>query len=621
MNKREKNQRFFQSNFFPKNRKGQVTIFIIIAIVIVAVVAGYFVFRDDLVQEKVPSVFEPIYNDFISCVESKVEVGIGVLESQGGHLYLTDYESPSNQYPFSSQLNFLGNNIPYWYYVSGNGLAREQVPSRGEMETELGIFIKEQIKNCNYDNYYEQGFVVIQGDGDIDVEIKENKVLLDLDLPFSIEKENSFFSNKHSIQFDSRFGELYDSALELYEKEQTELFLEEYAIDNLRLYAPVDGVELTCSPKIWNADVVFDELEEAIEVNTLALKNSGGNKDYFDIGFGRNVQVNFMTSKNWGNSFEVFPGESNFLIANPVGNQEGLGALGFCYVPYHFVYNLRYPVLAQVYNDDNPDEVFQFPLAIVIESNNPRKPLDGEAVNIESFEICNNKNTLTNVNVYDSSNQRVDADIYYECFGEKCYMGETTSGNLEAEFPQCVNGRVIARADGFEITSSVFSVVQEGGSVTMFMDRVYELNVDLNLDDKNYDGEAIINFISDKSSKTIVYPEQKQVELSEGDYEISVYIYENSDLEFDSTTVEQCVEVAGALGFTKEECFDIEVPADIISNVLSGGGKADYYILESDLKKSVIEINAEGLPKPETLEQLQDNYLLFENKELGINFR
>ena len=45
-------------------------------------------------------------------------------------------------------------------------------------------------------------------------------------------------------------------------------------------------------------------------------------------------------------------------------------------------------------------------------------------------------------------------------------------------------------------------------------------------------------------------------------------------------------------------------------------------ILESELQNSKsIEINAESLPVPTSIEQLQSNYLLFEERGLDINFR
>ena len=52
------------------NKKGQVTIFIIIAIIIVAVFAAYFVFRGGLWRaESLPANLEPVYNGFLSCIE------------------------------------------------------------------------------------------------------------------------------------------------------------------------------------------------------------------------------------------------------------------------------------------------------------------------------------------------------------------------------------------------------------------------------------------------------------------------------------------------------------------------------------------------------------------------
>ena len=132
---------------------------------------------------------------------------------------------------------------------------------------------------------------------------------------------------------------------------------------------------------------------------------------------------------------------------------------------------------------------------------------------------------------------------------------------------------------------------------------------------------------SDKSSKTIIYPGQRNVKLSEGQYEIQVYIYRNSSIKLEETKHEQCMEIpksglGGLFGLTKEKCFDVKIPSQIISNALSGGGKENYYVLESELDGSnTIEINAKSLPVPKTIEQLQNNYLLFEDKNLDVRFK
>jgi hypothetical protein len=603
--------------------RGQVTIFIIIAIIIIGAVAVFFSIRGGLFVSEIPASIEPVYTSFLSCLEDDTLTGVDILESQAGYIELPDFEPGSAYMPFSSQLNFLGNPVPYWYYVSGNNIQKEQVPTKTDMENQIALFVEAEIRGCRFGDYNEQGFEVSLGEPKASIDIQDSKIEVDLKMDFGVNKENdSAFVTSHKITVNSELGNLYDAARKVYEEEQKNLFLEEYAVDTLRLYAPVDGVEITCSPLIWNAEEVFDELQEAIEVNTLALTTESRGDDYFIVDLPVDEEVRFINSKNWPNSFEVLPSEEVLLMANPVGNQQGLGALGFCYVPYHFVYNVRYPVLVQVFEGE---EIFQFPMAIVLQGNNPREALDVLAVETAVPELCKFKNTNIQVNAYDTGLNPVEADISYECFSNKCNIGKTQAGQLSENFPQCVNGYVVASADGFVDARYLFSTVTPG-SLDVIMEKLYDTNVELMLDSAAYNDDAIITFVSDGSSKTIIYPEQRTVELSEGQYEVQVYIYEDSEVTIGSTVKEQCVDVPrgvlGVFGFTKERCFDIEIPEQIISNALAGGGKQNHYILESELSsRRTLTIDAESLPSPDTIEQLQDNHYSFETKSLDIFFK
>ena len=609
-------------------KRGQITIFIIIAIVLVAAGVMFFVLKDSFVSEQIPASIEPIYNSFLYCLEESTLVGIDVLESQAGYISLPNFESGSGYMPFSSQLNFLGSPVPYWYYVSGNNIQKEQVPSKRDMEEQLEDFIEEKITGCVFDAYYEQGFEIIQEEPKAKVSIQDEEVEVSLDMDLSVEKdEDAILIKNHGVNVKSRLGMLYDSARKIYDYEQKNLFLENYAVDTLRLYAPVDGVELTCSPMTWSADEVFDELEKAIEANTLALKTKAGDyslrteeNKYFIIDVEVDADVRFINSRVWSHGFEVVPSEESVLIAKPVGNQPGLGILGFCYVPYHFVYNVRYPVLIQV---QSGEEIFQFPVAVVVQGNKPREALDASAVEFGYPELCRYKNVLIEVMTYDTKLNPIEADISYECFGTTCDIGKTSlTKSLNEEFPQCVNGYILAKADAKYLYSTT-----ESGIVDVVLDKLYELDVELKLDGATYNKNAIISFVSDSVSKTVVYPEYKSVELSEGQYEVQVYVYRNSSIKLEETKHEQCMEIpksglGGLFGLTEEKCFDVKIPAQIISNALSGGGKENYYVLESELEGSnIVEINAESLTLPKTIEQLQDNYLLFEDKGLDVRFR
>jgi len=608
-----------------KNKKGQTTAFIIIAILIVAASILFFTLRkSEITMSKIPSVLEPAYTEFLSCLEDDVLLGIGLLEIQGGYIELPSFDAGSKYSPFSSQLNFAGTQIPYWYYVSGNGVQKEQIPSRDTMQRQLALFVESKVRGCDLGSYEELGFNIDLGDPKVGIIIRDNEVEVGLNMNLNINKgEDNILVKNHKIKVDSKLGLLYNSAKVVYEREQKDLFLEEYAVDTLRLYAPVDGIEISCSPLIWNAGNVFDNLRESIEANTLSLKNKGAGDDYFSLDLGVGENVRFVNIRNWSSSYEVAPSNGPALIAEPVGNQPGLGVLGFCYVPYHFVYNIAYPVVVQIYDKE---EIFQFPVAVVIRGNNPREPLGGSAVSLGVPELCQYKNTQIEVETYDAKGRIIDADISYECFGTSCYIGETESGSLTEFFPQCVNGRVIAQSEGYEDTSYRFSSV-DSGKIRMYLNQRYPLRLELKLDGVAYNGEAIVSFISNESSSTIVYPAQETIELSQGEYELQVYIYEDSSLILGTSTQEQCVKVprggiGGVLGLTKDKCFDVEFPEQVVSQALSGGGKTKKYFVDSALSNAgSIEIDAESLPQPKSLEQLQINYILFEEKIVDVNLR
>ena len=617
-------------------KRGQVTIFIIIAIIIVASIAGYFVLRSSFITPTISSNLEPVYNAFLSCLEENVLEGITTLEAQGGYIELPEFESGSAHMPFSSQLNFLGNPIPYWYYVSGSNIQKEQVPSISDIEEQLGNYIEAEISDCILDSYFEQGFAINLGEPEVDINIRKGEVEVILDMNLGIEKaEESVVVSNHNIIVKTKLGDLYESAKKIYDYEQETLFLENYGIDVLRLYAPVDGVELTCSPLIWNANDVFEELKLGIEANTMALRAKTNEftlkekeNKYFVLDLPIEEEVRFLNSRNWTYAYEVEPSEGVVLSAHPVGNQPGMAVLGFCYVPYHFVYNVKYPVLVQIYSGM---EIFQFPMAVVIQGNKPREALNVSAVDIPDPELCKYYNTPMQVNTYDNYLNPIPADISFQCFGQTCPIGKTSSGNgsLIALFPQCVNGFVVAKADGYQRTKEQVSSIEDNAFIDIILRKLYEKEVSISLDGRLYTGETIITFVpeSGEGSTTIVYPEQKQVKLTTGQYEVQVYIYKSGELKLSRAVQEQCMEVpisglGGIFGVTQEKCFDIVIPEQTVSNALGGGGKQEYYVAESELETStIIDINVDSLPTPRTIEDLQQNFIVFEDKGLDIYFR
>ena len=161
----------------------------------------------------------------------------------------------------------------------------------------------------------------------------------------------------------------------------------------------------------------------------------------------------------------------------------------------------------------------------------------------------------------------------------------------------------------------------------ILLDKKYDVDVILKKDGLAANDNAIVSFSSDKNSVTISYPEQKTVSLSEGQYNVSIYSYSFSNINLQEQIQKQCVDVpnSGVLGLfqsTREKCFDIKIPSQIVSQALNGGGNQAYYIAESELQNSRnVEINFGTVSTPRTIEELQTNYEAVQLQKLDIQFK
>jgi len=608
-----------------KHKKAQITIFVILAILIVAVIGALFVFRDNIFQADLPQELEPVYSYYLSCIEAEAMNGAFILGQQGGYIESPEFEPGSEYMPFSNQLDFLGIPVSYWYYISGNGIVKEQIPSRTKMQAELNAYVNEGIGLCDFRQFTEQGFEIVFDEAktssvvsqeNIDVNVKQ-----DLSIKFG---DVTWTGNNHKVEVNSRLGKFYDVAEKIYENQEQTMFLENYGVDILRLYAPVDGIELGCATKLWQVSDIRENLTQALESNVPAMKIKGdyynlANKEneYFvqDIGEEVDINVNFMFIRDWPVKVEVWPEEDGILRADPVGLQEGLGILGFCYTPYHFVYDFAYPVLIQLYSGT---EMFQFPIVVLIEKNQPREAVDAVGLPDVVPELCNKKNTEVSVYTYDTRLDPVEAEIKFKCFDTQCSIGETESNGVDAvltdNFPQCVNGFIIAKAEGYETEKYQISTTEENEAI-IIMDKLYNLELEVEKEgSKIGDSQVVVSFTKEDGVDTIVYPEQKEIELSVGQYEIKVYVYSDSEINLQGSTTQKCVDVPksgilGMFGSTTKKCFDMVVPDQTVTSAVSGGGTQNYYVGESELEgASKLILNVEDFGVPSKVEDLQINY-------------
>jgi len=609
------------------NKKAQVTIFIIVAILIVAGIIGYFALRGNFFGESIPQELRPAYDYYISCLESTARDGIHLLGEQGGYIEVPEFEPGSAYMPFSSQLDFLGQPIPYWMYVSGNNLLKEQVPTKTSMATELEAYVSERVEDCDFTEFELMGYDVYVDEGSVEVDINKMDVELKVNSKITIFKgEQSAVVNSHKFSVDSKLGKFYDMAMEVYNFEKADMFLEKYAVDVMRLYAPVDGTEIGCAPKIFVDEEIKEDIVGGLASNIPAIKLDGSyydlsseERDYFvtDAGLRIDENMNFVYSPDWPTRIEIYGDR----VAKPIGLQPGMSLMGFCYVPYHLVYDITFPVLVQFYDSE---EIFQFPVSVVIDKSQARKALPSTlGTSIES-KVCEFSNQEVDVYTYDIDLNPVEARIQFKCLDAVCEIGETEiEGNdavYRGEVPQCVNGFILASAEGYSDGKYQISTNEES-IANIVLNKKYNVSLDLGDVDK-----ALVNFVSEDYSATALYPEMNSVELIEAYYNVSVFVYDDSSLVFPATSRSECVDVpksglAGLFGGEEEKCYEVNMPEMAVDYAVVGGGKTEEYFTSEQLENAnELNINVPLFGLPADLEGLQTNHIRVDDEVVYLDF-
>lgn len=579
-----------------KNNRGQIAIYVIVAIAVVGLILVFMWYRGGLNVSGVPAELTPAYNNYLSCVEAQTRAAIDIAGSQGGHIYVEDFTPGSNYAPFSSQLSYLGNPIQYWYYISGNGLQKENVPSIGNIEGEMARYIQERIEDCDFSSLIAEGYYLTLGSPKASVKINEGDVVVSVNQDLVIEKAGTKASkNSHSVDVKSSLGAFYNIAKQIYDKEKKELFFENYTEDILRTYAPVDGVDFNCAPRIWKTQEVVDKLQKGMVANAAAIKFNGNyyslnNKkdNYFVVNLPQKLSgdtsVGVSYSQNWPSKIEIYAGgglDNQLMVASPIGNQQGLGMMGFCYVPYHFVYDIAYPLLIQVYNQN---EIFQFPVVVVIEKNKPRVAAAGSANTFEgTFDLCADASQEVAYSFYDVNLNplSINATVSYSCFDQICNLGQANGAGFVAKLPSCVNGLTTIRAKGYAEKRQILSTNNENRA-DVILDKLYDANLSVKLNGAYYKGDAVVTF-EGENSVSAVLPGNNKIRISEGLYNVSVYAYSNTSVVIPASTKNVCSNVPrqgifGFLGATQEQCTNVNIPSTTISSGIIGGGKTSVYL-------------------------------------------
>lgn len=220
----------YKQNLIKKSmeKRGQVSIFIILAIVIVAIVVLIFAFPQVNVfaSDLNPSSF------LRDCVGGEVGKVMNQLNSQGGYL------EPDNS------VLYKGKNIQYLCYTSENYLpCKVQQPLLvSHYEVEIKDYILPVASQCVSElktQYEKRGYTVQSSSGDVEVELVPGSVELSFISPFTVTKDSTQSFEKFAVSVNSEIYDLLSIATNIIEFESTlgdsssEAYLQYYP--NLRI--------------------------------------------------------------------------------------------------------------------------------------------------------------------------------------------------------------------------------------------------------------------------------------------------------------------------------------------------------------------------------------------------
>jgi len=198
---------------FKKGKRSQVTIFIIIALLLVVAVGIIFVMRNSMKtgNENLPAGSDSVGDFVTNCLKTTSENGLVLIGRQGGY-YKFAFEpnitySGNDSEPGLLFTNLGSINIPYYY--NSQNLA----PSKEKIEEQLSLYIEENLNNCTKDfNIFKQkGFDVDAGTINTTTNILDDKVKISLDYPVTIKKgETAQTKTAYNIEVLSRLGLAYN---------------------------------------------------------------------------------------------------------------------------------------------------------------------------------------------------------------------------------------------------------------------------------------------------------------------------------------------------------------------------------------------------------------------------
>ncbi|RMF54786.1 hypothetical protein D6745_04080 [Candidatus Woesearchaeota archaeon] len=507
-------------------KRGQITLFLIIGIVLVFSTAVILFIRGNIGSlkpgvekgEEVPYEIQPVKEFVDKCIDSVAYEAIQQLGMGGGYINPVDIPSDLEISPFavdSDVLIYEPQYLPYWHYVDNNFVVRSNRPSLkkvsdgdNSVESQLEHYMNANLKACTRGFSDFEQFEVSEGVVKTDVKITKNNVVFKVNYPLQVNVKGSpttYSVSKFVRNADVNLKGLWDFATEIINFERESTFIENIVKDLIVLYAgagsdlpEMSGLTLGDNIHIYVRHVVEqiirDEILDLLRIVkiTNALNNdpslSNSFSDPLRSGIYKMMLVRMPDDDKqhpYAVSFFYPPdtpihvsiGDSEVYIPPDIIPSNFITRfIGLSLKDERVKYDVSFPVIMRLYDPyafNNRGLEFYVALEANIINN---EPVRAEALsNVTAYvspisindpgQLINKSITVRTINALDDS-ELVGVRIYYRC-GQRVFIGETElSGGqaaLTANFPYCAfGGKIIAEKQGYFSKPILFNNLEEG---------------------------------------------------------------------------------------------------------------------------------------------------------------
>ncbi|MFA5723453.1 MAG: hypothetical protein WC979_04315 [Candidatus Pacearchaeota archaeon] len=174
-------------------KRGQITVFIILAILIVALIGVLFFYRINLSNVSgVNNEISPVYLFALNCIEKSGEEAIYNIGQTGGYIEVPNLSTD--------------NNLAYYLYEE-----QDLMPSIEKIQEELSSYMNDKVFFCTKNFIDFPDYHIKQGEIKTKTTIANNSVMFEVNYPLSIEKENKtyLFNYFKNIEIPVRLGVIY----------------------------------------------------------------------------------------------------------------------------------------------------------------------------------------------------------------------------------------------------------------------------------------------------------------------------------------------------------------------------------------------------------------------------